>query len=365
VPVTVSYPIGREVTDYVDFTARTAAVDSVELRARVSGYLDKVNFKEGALVNKGDVLFEIDPSTYQAVLENAEGNLATVEARVHRLDADLERGRRMLSGRAIGREEFDKIAGDHGEAVAARAAQVAAVKRAKLDLSFTKVTAPVSGRVSRYYVTVGNLIQAGDAQISPTLLTTMVSVDPVYAYFDVDERTVLRFKQLVREGKAHKPDEVGLPVWLGLANENGFPHQGTIDFIDIQVAPKTGTQKVRGVFSNKDQALSPGYFARVRAPMGAPHKALLVTDRSLDTDQGQKVVYVVEADNKVASRPVRLGALHDGLREIIDGLDAGDRVIVTGLQLVRPGQTVAPNLVNMPAPKAANTVATKTLTQLR
>jgi len=197
-PVTVSYPVEREVSDHADFTARTAAVDSVELRARVSGYLDKVNFKEGALVNKGDLLFEIDPRTYQATLKVAEGNLATMEARVERLTADLVRARRMIASRAIGREQFDKIAGDRSEAGAQRAAQKASVERARLDVGFTRVTAPISGRISRYQVTVGNLVQAGDLT-GGTLLTTIVSVDPMYAYFDVDERTVLRVRQLVRE----------------------------------------------------------------------------------------------------------------------------------------------------------------------
>jgi RND family efflux transporter MFP subunit len=350
-PVTVSYPVEREVTDYADFTARTAAVDSVELRARVSGYLDKVNFKEGALVKKGDLLFEIDPRTYQAVLEVTKGNLAAAEAGVERLDADLARARRLYSTAAIGREEYDRINGDRGEAAASRVALKAAVERAQLDLGFTKVTAPVNGRISRYYVTVGNLVSAGD-QTPGTLLTTIVSVDPMYAYFDVDERTVLRVKQLVREGKLGTPDHVEVPVWLGLANEDGHPHRGTVNFTDNQVNPRTGTLKVRGVFPNKDEALSPGYFARVRVPISAPHNALLISERALDTDQGQKVVYVLDKDDRVISRPVRLGALHDGLREITDGLNPGERLIVTGLQQVRPGVTVEPNLVDMPASKA-------------
>ena len=346
-PVTVSYPVEREVTDYADFTARTAAVDSVELRARVSGYLDKVNFKEGALVQKGDVLFEIDPRTYKAVLKNAEGNLAAAEARVVRLNSDFTRAQRVIGSGAMSREEYDKISGDRGEAMASQAALKAAVERAQLDLGFTKVIAPVSGRISRYFVTVGNLVQAGDLT-SGTLLTTIVSVDPMYAYFDVDEHTVLRVKQLIREGKAKTPDDLDIPVWLGLANEDGHPHRGTVHFVDNQVNSRTGTLRVRGVFPNKDEALSPGYFARVRVPIGVPHKALLVTERALDTDQGQKVVYVVDKDNQVASRPVRLGALHDGWREITDGLKPGERVIVNGLQQVRPGMTVEPKLVDMP-----------------
>jgi membrane fusion protein, multidrug efflux system len=348
-PVTVSYPIEREVTDYADFTARTAALDSVELRARVSGYLDRVAFKEGALVKKGDVLFEIDPRTYQAVLRHAEGNLATVEARVRRLERDVARARQSIAARAMSPEEYDKVAGDYGEAVASRTAQKAAVDRARLDLGFTRVTAPISGRISRYDVTVGNLVQAGDLT-GGTLLTTIVSVDPMYAYFDVDEHTVLRVKQLIREGKAQNAENVSIPVWLGLANEEGHPHRGTINFIDNQVNPKTGTLKVRGIFPNKDETLLPGLFGRVRVPIGGPHKALLITERALDTDQGQKIVYVVDSDNKVASRPVRLGELHDGLREIIDGLKPGERVIVNGLQFVRPGASVEAKLVDMPTP---------------
>jgi RND family efflux transporter MFP subunit len=355
--VTVSYPVERQVTDHADFTARTAAVDSVELRARVSGYLDMVPFKEGAMVKKGDVLFEIDPRTYKAALAIAKGTLGSAEARVKRLDAELARAQRLIGSRSISREDFDRHVGEHGEAVASRASLKAAVERAGLDLDFTKVTAPVSGRVSRYHVTVGNLVQAGDLT-GGTLLTTIVSVDPMYAYFDVDEHTVLRVKQLIREGKAGTPDEGEIPVWLGLANEDGHPHRGVVNFIDNQVNPRTGTLRVRGVFPNKDGALSPGYFARVRVPIGVPHKALLVTDRALDTDQGQKIVYVVDRANRVVSRPVRLGALHDGLREVTDGLKAGERVIINGLQQVRPGMTVEPNVVAMPASKARKANAT-------
>jgi RND family efflux transporter MFP subunit len=346
-PVTVSYPVARYVTDYADFTARTAAVDSVEVRARVWGYLDKVNFKEGALVKKGDVLFEIDPRTYQAALAQAEGNLASMDARLTRLNADLARVGRLLSSRAVAPEEYEKIAGDRGETAASLEALKATVQQARLDLEYTKVIAPVGGRVSRYLVTPGNLIQSGQNS-GGTLLTTVVSVDPIYAYYDVDERTVQRVARLIREGKVKWARKTEWPVSLGLATEEGFPHQGTVNFVDNQVNPKTGTLRVRGVFPNKDEALSPGFFARVRVPLGPPHKALLVTDRALDNDQGQKVLYVVKQNNEVVSRPVRLGALHDGLREIADGLKPDERVIVNGLQQVRPGVTVEPKLVAMP-----------------
>jgi RND family efflux transporter MFP subunit len=318
----------------------------------VSGYLDKVNFKEGTLVKKGDVLFDIDPRTYEAVLRNAEGNLAAAQARTERLERDLERADQLMRSRSLSREEYDKIIGDRGEAAASRAALKAAVERAQLDLGFTKVIAPVSGRISRSYFTVGNLVQAGDMS-GGTVLTTIVSVHPMYAYFDVDEHTVLRVKELIREGQVSTPDNAHIPVWLGLANEDGYPHRGIVHFVDNQINSKTGTLRVRGAFPNKPEVLSPGYFARVRVPISAPHKALLITERALDTDQGQKIVYVVDKDNRVSSRPVRLGALHDGLREVADGLTPGEQVIVNGLQQVRPGMTVEPKLVDMPVSKAS------------
>jgi RND family efflux transporter MFP subunit len=343
--VQVSYPVEREVTDNSDVTGRIAAIDSVEVRARVWGYLDKVNFKEGNLVKKGDVLFEIDPRTYEASLTQAQGNLAAAQARAARLDADVRRAESLFTSRAISKEDYDKTLGDRGETVASIAALRGAVEQAKLDLGFTKVLAPVSGRVGRAIVTPGNLVQSG--QSGGTLLTTIVSVDPIYAYFDVDERTVLRVRQLIREGKIKSARDVTWPVFLGLANEEGYPHKGTIDFVDNQVNPKIGTLRVRGVFSNKDEALTPGFFVRVRVPIGYLHKATLVSDRAIDSDQGQKIVYIVDQDDKVVVRPVRLGGLHEGLREA-SGLNPSDRVIVTGLQQVRPGAVVTPTVVEMP-----------------
>jgi RND family efflux transporter MFP subunit len=354
IPVTVSYPVERDVTDIADFTGRTAAVDSVEVRARVSGYLDKVNFKEGALVKKDDMLFEIDPRPYRADLERAKGTVAQYDARVHRLERDYQRAKSLIGRGAIGQEEYDRYEGDYREAVANLDVAKANRDLAALNLDYTRIIAPVSGRVSRYVVTVGNLIQSGD-QNGGTLLTTIVSVDPMYVYFDVDERTVLRIRQLFREGKAKSDRESAWPVALGLATEEGFPHQGTINFEDNQVNPRTGTLRVRGVFPNKDEALSPGFFARIRVPIGQAHQALLVTDRAVDTDQGEKVVYLVNKKNEVVSRAVRLGALHRGLREITEGLGAGERVITNGLQQVRPGTTVVPKVLDMPVPLAANT----------
>jgi RND family efflux transporter MFP subunit len=347
IPVTVSYPVERDVTDYADFTARIAAVDSVEVRAHVWGYLQNVNFKEGALVKKGDILFALDPRPYQATLDQAKAKVDLDEAQLAFDDAEYQRNLRLAPSGAASRSDLDKSAAARGVDIANIAADKAVLAARQLDLDYTKVAAPVTGRVSRYNVTAGNLVQSGD-QNGGTLLTTIVSVDPMYAYFDMDERTVQRVGQSVREGKSGSASETDRLVSLGLATEQEFPHRGTIDFVDNQVNPKTGTLRVRGVFPNKDQTLSPGYFARIRVPIGPSHKALLVSDRALDTDQGQKILYVVNDKNEVVSRAVRPGALHDGLRAIEDGLKSGERVIVNGLQLVRPGITVEPKLQDMP-----------------
>jgi RND family efflux transporter MFP subunit len=350
-PVSVSLPVEREVTDHAEYTGRIAPVDSVEVRSHVWGFLDKVNFKEGVLVKKGDVLFELDPRPYQALLEAAKAKVAQDEAQLTYDEAEYKRNLGLVGSGAVTRSDLDKTAAARDVDKANIAADKAVVVARELDVGYTKVIAPVSGRASRYVVTVGNLIQSGD-QGGGTLLTTIVSVDPMYVYFDADEYTVLRVRQLIREGKIKSARDVDLPCWLGLANEEGFPYKGVLNFVDNQINPKTGTLRLRGVFPNKDETLAPGYFARVRILIGPPHTALLVSDRAIDTDQGNKVVYVVDKDNKVESRTVRLGGVHDGLRAVDDGLKSGERVIVTGLQLVRPGAAVDPKLVEMPLSRA-------------
>jgi RND family efflux transporter MFP subunit len=344
--VTVSYPVEREVTDYADFTARTAAVDTVEVRARVWGYLDKVNFKEGALVKKSDVLFEIDPRSYQAAADQAQALVIQAEAQLKFKESQFKRLEKLVAKGAISREEFEQVQSERDVAAANIGSYKADLRQRGLDLGFTKVLAPISGRVSRMLVTEGNLVQSGES--GGTLLTTLVSVDPIYAYFDVDEHTVLRVRQLIREGKVRSAREIEWPVALGLASDEGFPRRGTIDFVDNQVNPKTGTLRLRGVFPNSDQTLDPGFFGRVRVPIGQPHDAVLVADRAIDNDQGQKIVYVVSEKNELVSRPVSTGALHDGLREITGGLQPGERVVVNGLQQVRPGMTAEPKIVQMP-----------------
>jgi RND family efflux transporter MFP subunit len=351
--VTVSYPVEQEVTGYAVYTAQTAAVDSVQVRAHVWGYLTKVNFKEGALVKKDDVLFELDPRPYEALLNQAKAKVAQDQAQLKYDEAEYERNVRLVTTGAVSRSDLEKTLAARGVDIANIAADKANVASRQLDLEYTKVIAPISGRVSRYVVTIGNLIQSGD-QAGGTLLTSIVSVDPMYAYFDVDEHTVLRVRQMVREGKADSPREKSdVPVSLGLSNEDGFPHQGTINFVDNQVNPKTGTMRLRGTFPNKDQVLLPGLFGRVRVPIGRAHQALLVTERAIDTYQGQKILYIVNEKNEVVTRPVRLGAVHDGLQEIEEGLKPRERVIVEGLQQVRPGVTVEPTLEEMPRPKSS------------
>ena len=344
--VSVSLPLVRNVTDFNAFTGRTAAVDSVQVRARVWGYLKKINFKEGDLVKKDDVLFEIDPQTYQTVVDQTKARVALAEAQQNLSDTLANRNKALRLKNAVSEEDFEKTEADRATAAAAVNSSKADLKRAQLDLDFTQVKAPVSGRVGRAMASVGNLIQSGE--MGGTVLTSIVSVDPMWAYFDVDDLTFLRVKQLFREGKAQSVSNTLPSVFLGLANEDGCPHDGKIDFVDNQVDPGTGTLRMRGVFANQDGALTPGLFARIRVPVGDPHKALLITDRAVDTDQGQKVVYVVGKDNVVDKRLVQLGGLHEGLREVKAGVQPGELVIVDGIQFVRGGVTVEPKTVDMP-----------------
>lgn len=353
--VRVSHPVEREVTDYAEFTARVAAVESTEVRARVSGQVVAVPFEAGTVVREGEVLVEIDVRPFQAELDARIADEARAAAQVSLAQIEHERIKRIPPD-ARTNTELDTAAARLAETRAAQAAAIAAVESARLNVEWCRVVAPIAGRISYKHATIGNLVTGGTG--SGTLLTTIVSVDPIYANFDVDERTVQRVKQRVREGKLESNESAEIPVWLGLATENGLPHHGTIHFVDNQVNPRTGTLRVRGVFPNPDEALSPGYFARVRVPVSAPHQALLVSERALGTDQGQKIVFVVGADNTVSVRPVQVGGLHDGLREITGGLRVDDRVLVNGLLNVRPGQSVAPQLVEMPTSAGGNAHAT-------
>jgi RND family efflux transporter MFP subunit len=354
--VKVCKPVFKEVTDYEDFPGRFEAVNSVDLRARVTGYLDKVNFKEGAEVAKGDVLFEIDARTYEAQLAREEGNVLQAEGHLKRLDYDYERYSALLPRGAVGREEFDKVVGDRVEAKGAVEFAKANRDVARLNRDWTKVRSPLTGRISKRYIDPGNLVKADD-----TILTTIVSLDPIYAYFDLDERTTIRLKELIDRKEIRWSTDRSLPVLLGLASEDAYPRKGFIDFADNRVDPDTGTWRMRALVTNASHFLAPGMFVRVRLPIGNLHRTMLVCEQALGTDQGQKFVYVVEKaevtgqDGKketvdqVAYRRVKVGRLHEGLRVVSEGLKAGDRVIVSGLQRVRPGAAVrAVELDRMP-----------------
>jgi multidrug efflux system membrane fusion protein len=347
----VSAPVQREVTDYVDFTGRTDAVEAVDIRPRVTGYLTKMPFKEGAEVKTGDLLFEIDPRPYQAQLDQAEGQVKLNEASLKLMRVTYQRDRSVFTSvpGGVSQQQLDQDLAAVDEAAARLKAAQSSTEVYKLNLEFTKVTSPIDGMVSRYYYTRGNLVNQDQ-----TLLTTIVSLDPMYVYFDMDEPTLLRVRRAINEGRIKLPQDGTMPVYMGLQGEDGFPHRGTINFANNQVNPATGSIAVRGVFPNPkptsgERLLSPGMFVRVRLPIGQPHQALLVIDRAIGSDQGLKFVYVLDADNKVQYRRVTVGALQaDGLRVIAQGLKADDRVLVGGLQQVRPNMQIQPEPKAMP-----------------
>lgn len=347
--VIVSQVVSRDVTDFGEYTGRMDSVETVEVRARVSGYLDEIRFKDGDEVERGAVLFQIDPRPFQASLQNAEGQKAQWEARLVRAKADVDRYKKLVPTGAATQQDLDKAQADVGEATAAIQSAEATIKQANLDLEFSTITARIGGKISRAMITKGNLVRADS-----DLLTTIVSLDPIYVYFDVDERSALQFAEYRRSSRspaATRPDlaTLEIPVYIGLANEQGYPHEGVIRFVDNKVDPLTGTIRLRGTFENSRRMFYPGLFARVRVPVSRSTKALLVADRAIATDQSQKFVYVVDEKESAQYRPVKLGRLEDdGLRVITDGLQPGDWVIVTGIQRARPGKPVNPQRVEMP-----------------
>jgi len=349
--VSVSQPIQREVTDFVDFVGRTETPSSLEVRARVTGYLVKIPFTEGATVKSGDVLFEIDDRPYQHDLDQATAGLEEAKAALVKAQAFLDIGlqTQKLSPGAVSQQEIVQRQGARDEAAASVKSAQANLEKCQLNFAWCKITSTIDGRVSRYYLTLGNLVTQ-----DTTLLTTVVSEDPLYAYFDVDERTMLRVVRHLLPGQVDLLQTKQVPVLMGLADEEGFPHTGYIDFADNVVNAATGTVTARGVFANPPlspsgrRLMKPGMFVRIRLPLGKPHQALLVSERALGTDQGQKYLYVVDAQNVVQYRRVEAGPLQsDGLRVIEQGLQAGEWVLVSGLQLVRPGLQVKPERTEM------------------
>ena len=349
--VSVATVSAQSVRQWDAFTGRVSAVETVDLRPRVSGYVQRVAYEEGQEVRKGDLLFVIDPRPYRAALDQAQAQLERARAEARLAQAQDARAKSLIEARAISREEFETRRSATAQGQAAVRAAEAAVAAAQLDLQFTQVRSPIDGRAGRAMVTQGNLAQA-DA----TLLTTVVSQDPVHVYFETDEQTYLRYQDLARKGER---DSERNPVRVGLANETDYPHTGTVDFIDNQVDPATGTVRARAVLRNPDRYFTPGLFARVQLPGTGEFRALLVDDKAVLTDQDRKYVYVLGAQNKAERRDVVLGAQINGLRVVQSGLKPGDKVIVGGVQKVFfPGMPVSPKQVAMrgeapPKPKAA------------
>jgi multidrug efflux system membrane fusion protein len=337
--VTVAQPISKEVTEWDEYQGWVEAVDTVEIRARVGGYLDSVHFKDGADVAKGQLLFVIDPRPYKAALDAAQADLAQAQTRFELASNDLARAERLLKAKAISEEDADSRAKAVRTAAAAIQSAQASLEMAQLNMDYTSIKAPISGRIGRKMMTEGNLVN-GNMAIS-TLLTTIVSLDPLYCRFDADERSILKYQQLARQG--HENLRGGKwPCEIELANETGFPHKGVLDFVDNQVDEATGTMRVRGVFANPDHSLQPGFFARVRVPGSSPYQALLIPDAAIGSDQDQKFVLVVDAQNKAQYVPIKLGPIIDGARVVREGLHSNDWIVVNGLMTARPGSEVNP-----------------------
>jgi RND family efflux transporter MFP subunit len=335
--VTVSKPEQKEVENWDEFTGQTAAVNLVNISARVSGYIVNIPFKEGDIVHKGDLLYQIDPRPYQAAYDQAVGQLKVAQANQQYQGATFNRDAKLIKTGVISNEDYDLALSNKAQADAQIVADEASVESAKLNLDFTRVTSPIDGRVGHQLVNIGNLVQADSTQ-----LTTVVSIDPMYAYFSVDELAALRYQRLVRDGELATYQHAKVPVYLQLQDEIGFPHEGTIDFANNSFDSSTGTILIRGSFPNQDGLLTPGAFVRVRVASSPKFEALLVADRAIGSDQGQSYVYVIDSKNVVASRRITTGQIVDGLRVVKSGLDADDVVIINGTLKARPGNPVKP-----------------------
>jgi len=346
----------KQVSQWDDFSGRVEAVENVDLRPRVSGYIERVNYEEGQEVRKGDVLFTIDSRSYRAELARAQADLARARSQAELGRSEAARAKKLSELQAISTESYEQRRSAAAEAQANVAAAQAAVDAARLNLEFTQVRAPISGRAGRALVTAGNLVTAGD---SASVLTTLVSLDKMHVHFDTDERTFLHYAELARKGERPSENGAGVPVQVGLVGEEGFPHTGVVDFLDNQVDPATGTIRARALLDNADRAFTPGLFARVRVLGSGEFKAMLVDDKAVLTDQDRKYVYVVDAKGQAQRKDVELGRTANGLRIVESGLAAGDKVIVSGVQKVfMPGMPVKAKTVVMgapeqPAPKVA------------
>ncbi|WP_434923977.1 efflux RND transporter periplasmic adaptor subunit [Enterobacter asburiae] len=342
----------KSISQWDSFNGRIEAVESVQLRPRVSGYIDKVNYTDGQEVKKGEVLFTIDDRTYRAALEQAQANLARSKTQASLAQSEANRTDKLVNTNVVSREEWEQRRSAATQAQADIRAAQAAVDAAQLNLDFTKVTAPIDGRASRALITSGNLVTAGD---TASVLTTLVSQKTVYVYFDVDESTYLHYQNLARSGQGASSNHTALPVEIGLTGEEGYPHQGKVDFLDNQLTPSTGTIRMRALLDNAQRQFTPGLFARVRLPGSAEFKATLIDDKAVLTDQDRKYVYIVDKEGKAQRRDITPGRLADGLRIVRQGLNPGDKVIVEGLQKVfMPGMPVNAKTVAMTATSALN-----------
>ncbi|MFL4365201.1 efflux RND transporter periplasmic adaptor subunit [Enterobacter asburiae] len=342
----------KSISQWDSFNGRIEAVESVQLRPRVSGYIDKVNYTDGQEVKKGEVLFTIDDRTYRAALEQAQANLARAKTQASLAQSEANRTDKLVNTNVVSREEWEQRRSAATQAQADIRAAQAAVDAAQLNLDFTKVTAPIDGRASRAMITSGNLVTAGD---TASVLTTLVSQKTVYVYFDVDESTYLHYQNLARSGQGASSNHTALPVEIGLTGEEGYPHQGKVDFLDNQLSPGTGTIRMRALLDNAQRQFTPGLFARVRLPGSAEFKATLIDDKAVLTDQDRKYVYIVDKEGKAQRRDITPGRLADGLRIVRQGLNPGDKVIVEGLQKVfMPGMPVNAKTVAMTAASALN-----------
>jgi RND family efflux transporter MFP subunit len=341
-PVTVAKPVHRAVFDFDEYVGRFAAVNSVEVRARVSGYLDGVHFKDGQMVKQGDLLFTIDKRPFQYTLDQARANLATAKSNLAYADSDLKRGQSLVREHTITEQIFEQRAQTFRNAQSAVTGAQAAVQQAELDLQFTELRAPIDGRIGARQVSPGNLVTGG-ATGNTTLLATIVSTDPIYFEFTFDEASFLRYERLAKGGSDVASRNGGVAVSLKLIDENGFPHEGRMDFVNNVISTSTGTILARAVFNNPNGVFTPGMFGRVRVPASPPYQALLVPDAAIGTEQTNKYVLLVGPDDKVKQQIVTLGQLTpDGLRVVKTGLKADDRVVVEGLMLARPGTKVTP-----------------------
>ncbi|HHS9482744.1 TPA: efflux RND transporter periplasmic adaptor subunit [Raoultella ornithinolytica] len=342
----------KSISQWDSFNGRIEAVESVQLRPRVSGYIEKVNYTDGQEVKKGEVLFTIDDRTYRAALEQAQATLARAKTQASLARSEASRTDKLIHTNVVSREEWEQRRSAATQAQADIQAAQAAVDAAQLNLDFTKVTAPIDGRASRALITGGNLVTAGD---SASVLTTVVSQKTVYVYFDVDESTYLHYQNLARSGQGAASNHLALPVEIGLVGEDGYPHQGKVDFLDNQLTPSTGTIRMRALLDNTQRQFIPGLFARVRLPGSAEFQATLIDDKAVLTDQDRKYVYIVDKDGKAQRRDIKPGRLAAGLRIVQQGLNPGDKVIVEGLQKVfMPGMPVNAKTVAMTTRTALN-----------